>query len=143
MNDVVLDDSGCPLVVEQLPDTYDGYRFLTLIQFRSVSCLAIVDTRTASELRCYVLDLCGPTETDLSSLLRYAIAWQTDAPSTPFSVYLTNQRANSFFDGVLRTYNIEYVTRVVGRIPESVIATASTKIARRRIRTIKTRQSRL
>lgn len=141
MNAVIIDGSGYPLYAEPHAAGYTGHQFLTLIQFRNNDVLAIVDTRTDSELRCYVLDMCSPTETDMMLLLQHAIEWHEDSPDVPFSIYLTLHDCEDQFIKVLRSYNVEYITRVVGRVPDVLPNMIEPKKRRRRVRTIKTRKT--
>lgn len=141
MNAVILDNSGCPLYAEPHAVDYNGHQFLTLLQFRNNDVLTIVDARTNTELRCYVLDLCAPTETDMMALLQHAIEWHNTSPNLPFSVYLTNINRQDQFVKVLRTFNVEYVTRVVGQVPTLIPEVAELKKRRRRLRTSKTRKT--
>lgn len=141
MNAVIIDNSGCPLYAEPHAEDYTGHQFLTLLQFRSNEVLTIVDARTTTEMRCYVLDLCAPTETDMMSLLQHAIEWHHTSPNLPFSVYLTNVEREDQFVKVLRTFNVEYITRVVGRVPTLLPEATEIKKRRRRLRLSKTRKT--
>ena len=64
-----------PLIREDHPDDYNGYPFITLIQYRKDNVLAIVDNADDKQIRALVLDLCGPEQVDEEQIIEVAAGW--------------------------------------------------------------------
>ena len=61
-----------PLIIEDHPDTYDGYPFITLIQYNKKHFLTIVDNSNDKVIKAYILDLCGPEGVDEEKIISVA-----------------------------------------------------------------------
>lgn len=110
-----LDTSGVPLVVENHPKQYKGFPFITYIQFHNSNVLALVDNVHNKQLQCFVLDFCQPEEIDEATLIEIASQWYADhSHRVPLSVYMNQIGVNGSTDKLYRTYNIEFITRIVG-----------------------------
>lgn len=110
-----LDTDGVPLVVEDHPKQYKGFPFITYIQFHNTNCLAIVDNVCQKQLQGYILDLCQPAEVDEALLIEAASNWySTHSHRMPLSVYMNQLGLGDKTNKVYRTYNIEFITRIVG-----------------------------
>lgn len=104
-----------PLLIEEHPNSYSGFPFLTFIQFRTEHVLAIVDNVYENQIQCYVLDYCGPEGVDDIKLMELADHWfYNERDKFPISISLSKQLQDKKFNAVHRTYNAEYITRIVG-----------------------------
>jgi len=108
-----------PLVVEQHPDDYEGYKFITLIRFNDASSLNIVDNVSKKYIHAYVIDLCDPEGYDEDKLIQTAYEWyNTNSTRFPLSIELSRRNMTNEVQGILRAYPIDYVTRVIGPLPQ-------------------------
>lgn len=115
MSKLKLDTDGVPLIIEDHPKQYKGFPFITYIQFHNSNVLAIVDNVHQKQLQCYVLDLCQPLEVDEKVLIEAAASWyNSSSHRLPLSVYLNQNGLGEVVAKVYRTYNIEFITRIVG-----------------------------
>ena len=107
-----------PLISEDYPEGYDSYQFISLIQYGREKYLTVIDNSNDETIRCYVLDLCGPEEVDEHAFLEIASIWyKTVSDKFPLSVALTRLGLNQPTSRILRTFDIEFVSRVIGPIP--------------------------
>lgn len=110
-----LDAGGVPLVVETHPAQYKGFPFITYIQFHNSDVLAIIDNVHNKQLQCYVLDLCQPEAVDESDFIELVAGWYNlHSHRVPLSVYMNQMNVENGSSKIYRTYNIEYITRIVG-----------------------------
>ncbi len=110
-----LDTAGVPLVVENHPKQYKGFPFITYIQFHNSDVLALIDNVHNKQIQCYVLDLCQPEEIDEAALIEVASRWYADhSHRVPLSVFMNQLGLDSSSNKIYRTYNIEFITRIVG-----------------------------
>lgn len=108
-----------PLIIEDHPDDYDGYPFITLIQYRKQHFLAIVDNADEKMIRSFVLDLCGPAKVNEEQIIEVATHWwDQNRERYPISFEFSRLGITNEVAGIYRTYNIEYVTRVIGPLPK-------------------------
>lgn len=115
MSKLKIDTDGVPLIIENHPKQYKGFPFITYIQFHNSNVLAIVDNVHQKQLQGYILDLCQPSEVDESVLIEAAIEWYSSSSHRlPFSVYMNQIGLGDSTAKVYRTYNIEFITRIVG-----------------------------
>lgn len=115
MSKLKLDTDGVPLIIEDHPKQYKGFPFITYIQFHNSNVLAIVDNVHQKQLQCYVLDLCQPLEIDEKLLIEATANWyNSSSHRLPLSVYLNQIGLGEAVAKVYRTYNIEFITRIVG-----------------------------
>ncbi len=106
-----------PLIVEQHPDTYEGFPFITLIRYRKETLLGIVDNASDKFVRVYVIDLCQQYNVDEESLIDNAFDWYESDRKCPFSIFLTKTGNAADFLPVYRELNTEHITRVIGPLP--------------------------
>lgn len=110
-----LDAAGVPLIVESHPKQYKGFPFITYIQFHNSDVLVLVDNIHNKQLQCYVLDLCQPEEVDEAMIIDVAAEWyNSHSHRLPLSVFINQLGLDTNANKIYRTYNIEYMTRVVG-----------------------------
>lgn len=107
-----------PLIVENHPDDYIGYPFITLIQYRKSHVLSIVDNSDDQSIKLYVLDLCGPEHVKEESVIEIASHWyDTSKTLHPLSVEFSKRGVTGETGRIYRTFNTEFVTRVIGPLP--------------------------
>jgi hypothetical protein len=112
-----------PLIVENHPQDYAGYPFITLIQYRKQHVLALVDNVDAKSIRSYILDLCGPAKVDEERVIEVATHWwHANKDKYPISFEFSRLGLTPEVSVIYRTYNIEYVTRVIGPLPKFEMA---------------------
>lgn len=124
-----------PLIIESYPSTYTGLPFITLIQHRNHPWLTIVDNTTQQTITAYVLDLCGPERVDQLEMLEVASEWYEQGRNAlyPLSVEFSRLHMSGHTSRVLRTLNVEFITRVIG--PVFTFPMEGTKnVKRKRIR---------
>jgi len=109
-----------PLIVEPHPEDYDGYPFITLIQYRKEHTLTLVDNANDKVVKAYVLDMCGPTNVDEELLISVAKYWYDNNGlyRYPVSFALSQFGIAGEASKIYRTFNIEYITRVIGPLPK-------------------------
>ena len=121
-----------PLIIEPQPVVYNGFLFVTLVQYRKNPILVIVDNIDEENLRAFVLDLCGPEGIDEELLLNITTEWfNTNRFHYPISVEFSKRGLTKELSRIYRILNIEFVSRVIGPVhkyPMSII----TSIKRRR-----------
>jgi hypothetical protein len=104
-----------PLIVEPHPVDYDGYPFITLIQYRDQHILSIIDNSTDKLIKAFVLDLCGPERVNEEVIISVAADWYEKSEfSYPLSIEFSKRGMSDDVSSILKTYNIDFVTRVIG-----------------------------
>jgi len=104
-----------PLIVENHPDNYDGYNFITLIQYRKTHYLTIIDNVTDKNFQLFVLDYCGPSKISEEAVITVAQDWwENKQEQYPVSFAFSIAGITNMTSMIYRTFNIEYVTRVIG-----------------------------
>ena len=104
-----------PLIVEPHPKDYDGYPFITLIQHRNEHILAIIDNASDKTIEAFVLDLCGPEKINEEAIIMIAAEWyQDDGARYPISVEFSKRGLTKETSKILRSYKVDFVTRVIG-----------------------------
>lgn len=107
-----------PLIVESHPSEYNGYPFITLIQYRKTHVLSIVDNSNDQSIKLYVLDLCGPEHVKEENIIEIAAGWyETARNEHPISVEFSKRGITGEAGKIYRTFNTEFVTRVIGPLP--------------------------
>jgi len=122
-----------PLIVEPHPADYDGYPFITLIQYRKEHVLAIVDNADDKTIRSFVLDLCSPAQVDEEQVIRVATDWYEHRRDRyPISFEFSRLGIASATGKILRSFNTEFVTRVIGPLPRFDMSEVQSVKRRRR-----------
>jgi hypothetical protein len=110
--------NAVPLIVEDHPKEYDGYPFITLIQYRKTHVLSIVDNSDENSINLYVLDLCGPENVKEERVIEIASYWyDNNKKNHPFSVEVSRHGLTPEIGKIYRTFNTDFVTRVIGPLP--------------------------
>lgn len=122
-----------PLIIEQHPADYNGFPFVTLIQYRKHPMLAIVDNIKDDVMFVFVLDLCEATRVNEEMLILAATEWYDNNRSKfPISVEFSQRGLTPHTSRIYRALNIEFVSRVIGPVPKYPMS--STKSIKRRRR---------
>lgn len=107
-----------PLIVEPHPSDYDGYPFITLIQYREKHILTVIDNATEKEIGAFVLDLCSPEGIDEELTITIIADWyEQHARRYPLSIAFSKLGMSGIMKQIYRTYPIDYVARVIGPLP--------------------------
>lgn len=122
-----------PLIVEEYPENYDGYPFLTLIQYRKQHIVTIVDNADEKIIKAFILDLCGPEEVDEKRIVEIAADWYYNRRIRyPISFEFSRLGLSKEAGRIFRTFNIEFVTRVIGPLPKFEMSEVHSVKRRRR-----------
>ena len=121
-----------PLIIEDHPLEYDGYPFITLVQYRKDYILTIIDNATDKLVRAFVLDLCVSSDVSEEHIIKIATDWYKDSSEDyPISVEFSKREMTEQTSKIYRTYATEYITRIIGPFPKFPMNTI-TSIRRRR-----------
>lgn len=108
-----------PLIVEAHPEDYDGYDFITLIQYNDVSHLTIIDNTDKKFINCYVLDLCKTVGIREDSVIETAQMWYENSHDDyPISIEFSKLGMTDIVSQIQRSFSIDFVTRVIGPLPQ-------------------------
>lgn len=125
--------NAVPLIIENHPDNYNGYPFITLIQYRNQHVLTVVDNMTAKKVKAYVLDLCGPVQVDEEEIINVAAEWyEFDYERHPISIEFSKRGLSSHVSKIYREFNVDFVTRIIGPVPRFDMSTIHSIKRRRR-----------
>lgn len=108
-----------PLILEEHPDDYNGYPFITLIVYGNDDYLTIVDNYNNNQINAYVLDLCSVEHVDEETLIEYAKIWYYENKQTiPISILFSKEDVLSEMKKIHKNFNINYVKRIIGPLPK-------------------------
>jgi hypothetical protein len=108
-----------PLIIEPHPEDYDGYPFITLIQYRDKHMLTVVDNATEKQIGAFVLDMCGPEGLNEELIVGIVAEWyETSSDIFPLSIEFSRRGISEELSKIYKTYNIDFVTRVIGPLPK-------------------------
>lgn len=130
--------NSIPLIIEPHPSDYNGYPFITLIQYCEEHYLTIIDNSTGESIKAFVLDLCGAEKIDESSLIEIANNWyKTKKNKHPLSIEFAKHGLTEKTSKIYKNFNVEYVKRVIGPLPKFPMGEAIS-IKKRKKKTIPT-----
>lgn len=125
-----------PLIIEPHPETYIGYEFITLITYNDENYLNIVDNVCNKQIITYVLDYCNPANVDEEFIIEIALNWyQTNKENHPISIEFSKLKMSEQTAKILRCFPVDYISRVIGPLPEYNM-NGPMKIKKRKRRTI-------
>lgn len=108
-----------PLTIESYPDDYDGYEFITLIRYNDENFLNIVDNVINNSIITYVLDLCPQHNVNEEAIINIAYEWYTtNRNEYPISIEFNKRGMSIEASKILKCFPIDYVSRVIGPLPE-------------------------
>lgn len=121
-----------PLIREDHPEDYTGYPFITLIQYRKENVLTIVDNSDDNHIHAFILDLCAPAQVNEEQVIEVAASWyEENHERYPISFEFSRVGISGSTFLIHRSFNIEFVTRVIGPLPRFEMS-AQPSIKRRR-----------
>ena len=122
------------IIREDYPSAYKGYRFITLIQFNEEKYLSIIDRLTDKTISAYILDLCGPKGVSEEDVLNIAYEWsQSERKNFPISYEFARLGLTSQVSLLYRSFNVDFVERVIGPLPEMELNKATVKRKKRKV----------
>lgn len=111
-------DNHIPLFVEEYPIDYKGYPFLTLIKYRDTEILVVVDNITHKDIKAYVIDSCDTEGINEEKFINMVAEWyEHRSRRFPLSIEFSRMGLTPYMSKILKVYNIDFVTRVIGVLP--------------------------
>lgn len=108
-----------PLIIEEHPNNYNGYEFITLVNYIDKRYLCIIDNVTKKHIVSYVLDSCAVNNVCEKEVIDIAYEWYTDeSKNYPISIEFSRLGISEDMSSILRLFSIDYVTRVIGPLPK-------------------------
>jgi hypothetical protein len=105
-----------PLILENL-DSDQNHAYLTLIIYKKQKYLVIVDNIVNEEISAFVLDLAEAEGIDIQWFLSVCNLWFYSASEKyPLSFEFAKTGQLNTVKKIIRTFNINSVSRIVGRI---------------------------
>ena len=105
------------MIIESHPEQYNGYPFITLIQFNEQHILTVIDNYDRKVLRAYVLDYCEAEQIDEVAVVAIANEWYGDgSPTYPVSIEFSKREVVSEFTKIYRSFAVDNITRVIGPV---------------------------
>jgi len=125
--------TSVPLIIEPHPVDYQGFPFITLIQYRKHPMLTIVDNATEDLIQVFALDLCGPESVNEELIISVASEWYLhNRNNFPVSFEFSRRGIVSHTSKIYRSLNVEFVSRVIGPVPKYPMSTVKSVKRRRR-----------
>lgn len=122
-----------PLIVEKHPKNYDGYPFITLIEYRDQHLLGIIDNTTDKMIKAYILDLCGPSQVNEEQVINIASMWYSESKDRyPLSFEFSKLGLSDEVKAIYRSFAVGFVTRVIGPLPRFEMGEVKSVKRRRR-----------
>jgi hypothetical protein len=105
-----------PLVVEHLQDTMNC-QFLTLVEYKKIKYLCIVENVIDDEIHAYVLDQLEAEGIDQTWFMSIATRWFYQASDRyPLSFEFTKHGQGDVVKRALKTFNMNSASRVIGKL---------------------------
>ena len=124
-----------PLLFENLED-HSNLIFLTLIEFKKVKYLTIIENVVDEEIQAYMLDQLHAEGIDQEWFLSVATRWfYSSSHRYPLSFEFAKLGKGDVVRKIMKTYNINSVSRVIGKLFTFAI-NAKPKIKRRKVQQI-------
>ena len=125
--------TSSPLIIEPHPADYMGFPFITLVQYRNQSILAIIDNVNDDTMHVFALDMCGPSNVSEEAVIATAAEWyQTNRHNFPVSIEFSLRGLTQQTSKIYRALNVEFISRVIGPMPKYPMATTKSIKRRRR-----------
>jgi len=129
------DKKQSEVIIEPHPVGYDGFPFITLVQYRKSPMLVIVDNIDDSIMRTFLLDLCGPEGVDEEMIISVAEQWYNVNRSLfPISVEFSKRGLTHITSKIYKALNVEFISRIIGPAPKyPMVNVKSVKRRRRKV----------
>lgn len=112
-----------PLIIEDHPEDYNGYPFLTVVLYHDTYYMTVIDNVNKT-INAYVLDFCPTEHISEEEFITHVIDWWYNDRKRPLSFYFADKGLVDKFQPIYKKFNIDYVTRIIG----PVIAFETSKI---------------
>lgn len=112
-------NSDFPIKVENHPENYKGYDFITLIRFNDESNIIIVDNVFKRYIDAYCLDLCKPFNINEELIIAVALKWYSKNSNNyayPLSIEFSKMGLSSIASKIMKTYPVDHVSRIIGPV---------------------------
>lgn len=124
-----------PLVFEELQDA-SNLTYLTLIEYKKIKYLTVIENVVDEEIQAYVLDNLAAEGVDQEWFLSISTRWfYASSERYPLSFEFAKMGHGDIVRKVLKTFNINSTSRVIGRLFTFPINTKP-KVKRRKVNTI-------
>jgi len=109
-----------PLIVEPYPEDYNKqYEFITLIKYNDENSLNIVDNVCNKQVITYVLDYCKAANVNEENIIQVAQNWYyNNRDKYPISIEFSKLNMAKETQKILRCFPIDYISRIIGSLPE-------------------------
>jgi len=108
-----------PLIIEEHPKDYQGYPFITLIEYRDQHLLSIIDNATDKMIKAYILDLCNPENINEEMVIEVAAEWYAESRDKyPISFEFSRRMMAAEVKPLYKSFAIGFVTRLIGPLPK-------------------------
>lgn len=105
-----------PLILENL-DSNDNHAYLTLIVYKKQKYLVVVDNIVNEEISAFVLDIAETEDIDVNWFLSVCNLWfYASSEKYPLSFEFAKLGQLDKVKRIIKTFNINSVSRIVGRI---------------------------
>jgi hypothetical protein len=105
-----------PLIVEHL-ESEMNYSFLTLLEYKRVRYLTVIENLVDDEITAYCLDQLSAEGIDQGWFMTIALRWFYGASDKyPLSFEFAKLGKTEVVKRVMKTFNVASVSRVVGRL---------------------------
>lgn len=122
-----------PLIIEPHPEDYEGYPFITLLQYRTEHFLTIVDNVDNKHVRAYVLDYCAPTQVNEELVIYIANEWYTkEEMRYPLSFEFSKRGLANQVAPIYRKFTLDFISRVIGSMNKFAMNEVKSTKRRRR-----------
>ena len=121
-----------PLIFEEIQDQTNN-AFLTLIEFKKVKYLVIIDNIVGNEISAYVLDHLKSEGIDQDAFMNVATYWFYSASEKyPLSFEFAKRGMTQDVKKILKTFNISSISRLIGKLFKYEL-NAKPKVKRRKV----------
>jgi len=105
-----------PLILENL-DSNDNHAYLTLIVYKKQKYLVVVDNIVNEEISAFVLDIAETEDIDVNWFLSVCNLWfYASSEKYPLSFEFAKLGQLDKVKRIIKTFNINSVSRIIGRI---------------------------
>lgn len=105
-----------PLIIEVVQNQ-SNMLYLSLIEYKKQTYLAIIDNIKGSEMTAFVLDQAEAEKVDVEWLLSVATRWYYQSSERyPLSFEFNKLNHSRTISPLLKTFKMDYVSRLVGRV---------------------------
>lgn len=105
-----------PLVLEEVQASAN-YLYLTMIEYKKERYLVIIDNIQGSDVNAFVLDHAAAEGIDVKTILSISNLWYyRSSERYPLSFEFARLGIKDQVAPILRTFNLDHVTRMIGKI---------------------------